>query len=249
MCVRVNFENEFKFFLSKKNQGDLLVHPLARRASVKDIIESYGVPHTEVGQLFFNDHLIDFQYIPVSKGCLHVQARPVPFSVLHSSILRPEPLTRIKFIADVNVIRLGKLLLLSGFDVSYSSGYGDHEIADIAETQKRIVLTRDTGLLKHKKIVFAKRIKANMPYDQLFEVIEFFGIRDMILFFSRCTHCNAKLEAVEKKDILDRLEPKTKQYIDRFSQCPECGRIFWKGSHCGNIRTRLSRLFKKSKGI
>ncbi len=61
-----------------------------------------------------------------------------------------------------------------GFDASYSSSYSDSEIADIAETERRIVLTRDTDLLKRKKIVFAKRIKANLPYDQLIEIIIFF---------------------------------------------------------------------------
>jgi uncharacterized protein len=39
------------------------------------------------------------------------------------------------------------------------------------------------------------------------------------------------LEAVDKKDIVDKIDEKAKQYYDRFSQCGKCGKVYWKGSH------------------
>jgi len=238
----IKFQNRFAFFLAKDKQNNWFQHSLNRKTSVKDIIESFGVPHAEIGHLYFNGKEIDFSYIPFSNGSLEVYAIQTPFSVLSPSFLRPEPFDRIKFIADVNVIRLGRLLILSGFDVVYSSFYSDHEIADIAQIEHRIVLTRDTALLKRKKIVFAKRIRENMPYDQLVEVIEFFGLKNAISLFSKCTSCNAHLEIVEKKNISHLLEPKTKQYFHTFFQCPQCKNVFWRGSHHEKIQKTFSSL-------
>jgi len=242
MKIFIQFEREFDFFLANDKNGNPFEYFLNRKASVKDIIESLGVPHTEVGRLYFNNQEIDFSYIPLSQGVLLVHSIPLPFNVMSPSKVRPVPLNTIKFIADVNVIRVGRLLILLGFDVSYSSLFSDQEIADIAETECRIVLTRDTDLLKRRKIVFAKRIKANLPYDQLIEVIFFFGVQKSISFFSRCTACNIKLAAVAKKDVLHVLELKTKQFFDKFFQCPGCKRVFWKGSHYDNIINKMSSL-------
>jgi uncharacterized protein len=52
--------------------------------------------------------------------------------------------------------------------------FSDEQIADLSESESRIVLTRDTALLKRKKIVFARRIRADLPYDQILETIDFF---------------------------------------------------------------------------
>ena len=242
MKIFIQFERQFDFFLTKNRQGRRFEHFLNRRASVKDIIESLGVPHTEVGHLNFNDHEIDFTYIPLLQGVLDVHAISPPFTVLSPSALRPGPFGSIKFIADVNVIRLGRFLILLGFDVSYSSSYSDQEIADIAEIQSRIVLTRDTDLLKRRKIIFAKRIRADLPYDQLCETISFFGLEKLISFFSRCTACNIKLVTIAKKEVMHLLEPKTKRYFHTFFQCPQCKNVFWRGSHYDNIKKKISSL-------
>jgi uncharacterized protein with PIN domain len=242
MKLFIQFEPQFDFFLTHDPQGGRVEYALNRPASVKDIIESLGVPHTEVGAMTFDHESIDFSYVPSSSGVLKVNGIQPPFSVLSPSMLRPVPLTGIKFVADVNVIRLGRLLILLGFDVSYSSAWSDQKIADLAETQGRIVLTRDTGLLKRKIIVFARRIKADLPYDQLRETIDFFGLEKSISFFSRCTRCNIKLVTIPKNQVLHLLEPKTKQYFNRFFQCPGCKNVFWKGSHYDNIRQKISAL-------
>ncbi len=242
MNICIHFQKQLDFFRVNDKSGRQFDYALNRKTSVKDIIESLGVPHTEVGQICFNKQEIDFSYIPVSRGILDVQAVSSPFNVGLPSLLRPQPLKHIRFVADVNVIKLGRLLILLGFDVLYSSFYSDEEIADIAEKENRIVLTRDTDLLKRNKIVFARRIRANLPYDQLAETIHFFGLENMISFFSRCTACNIKLAAIEKKDVMHLLEPKTKQYFNTFFQCPQCKTVFWRGSHYNFFKKRISSL-------
>ena len=242
MKILVVLDPQFDFFLAEKYQGGALTYFLTRRASVKDIIESLGIPHTEVGSIRFDGRRMDFSFVPEAPGTLQVDPVHAPFDVLSPSMLRPVPLDGIRFIADVNVLKLGRLMILMGFDVACSTAFSDDAIADIAETESRIVLTRDTVLLKRKKIAFARRIRSHLPYEQVLEVIAFFGLQQLTAFFSRCTACNRQLVRVEKNDIIDLLEPRTRQYFFDFLQCPGCGKIFWKGSHYDAMKNRFTHL-------
>ena len=242
MKLFIQFDKPLDYFLAENKNGQKFKYTLNRKASIKDIIESFGIPHTEVGHILFNNKEINFSFIPPSSGLLKVQSIEQPFNVLSPTFLRPCPLKQVKFLADVNVIKLGRLLIIMGFDVCYSSSFSDHDIADIAEIEDRIVLTRDTKLLKRKKIIFAKLIKTEYPYEQLVETIQFFDLEKQISFFSRCTKCNRKLVEVAKEKIIHLLEPKTKKFFDTFFQCPLCNNIFWKGSHFDNIKTRISSI-------
>ena len=246
MQLHIKFDPALFFFLPSQSLGgpkkEGVVYRLDRRASLKDIIESLGVPHTEVGEIRFNGKETGFEFIPDADGELIVRPPAEPFRVTEPSFLRPDPIDAIRFIADVNVIRLGRLMILAGFDVSYSPQYSDKEIADIARDEHRIVLTRDTALLKRKAIVFARRVRSNLPYEQLTEVVQFFGLKPTGAFFSRCSQCNCRLETVSKESVMHLLEPKTKQYYDLFFQCPQCCRVFWKGSHYDRIRSTFLSL-------
>ncbi len=37
-------------------------HALERKASIKDLLESFRIPHTEIGSLLVNSHFTDFSY-------------------------------------------------------------------------------------------------------------------------------------------------------------------------------------------
>lgn len=240
--IVIDLDRSFDFFRPKDGAGMEIRASLDRRASVKDIIESCGIPHTEVGYMGMNGKEVDFSHIPRSPGRLTVRSIPTPFDVERPSFLRPEPLSALRFIADANVIRLGQLMLILGFDVELCRTGSDKDIADKAQALGRILLTRDTALLKRKKIIFARRIRADLPYDQVSEVVHFFGLEQKTAFFSRCTACNTLLVPKAKDEILHLLEPKTRMFFHRFFQCPECGRMFWRGSHVENMREKFSTL-------
>jgi hypothetical protein len=136
-------------------------------------------------------------------------------------------------------MRLGRLMILAGFDVCCSSSYEDAQIADIAEQESRIVLTRDTRLLMRKKITFARRIRAQEPYAQLMETLSFFGLKGALSFFTRCTRCNTLLQPVTKAAVLPLLEPRTRRYYNEFLQCPRCGQVYWPGSHRDHLLEKM----------
>jgi len=235
----IEFEKSLEFFLSRKVRHDRIHCPLNRKAGVKDIVESYGVPHTEIGSLVFDHRPVDFSFVCLTGGILSVGAIQPPFDVCSPSFLRPHPAYAIRFIADVNVMRLGRLMILAGFDVCCSSSYEDAQIADIAEQESRIVLTRDTRLLMRNKITFARRIRSEDPYAQLMETLSFFGLKNAVSFFTRCTRCNTLLQPVTKAAVLPLLEPKTRRYYNEFFQCPRCGQVYWPGSHREHILEKM----------
>ncbi len=235
----IEFEKSFDFFLSRKGSHDRALCPLDRKAGVKDIVESYGVPHTEIGSLVFNRRPVDFSFVCLTGGILSVGAVQPPFDVCSPSFLRPHPACAVRFIADVNVMRLGRLMILAGFDVCCSSSYEDAQIADIAEQESRIVLTRDTRLLMRKKITFARRIRAQEPYAQLMETLSFFGLKGALSFFTRCTRCNTLLQPVTKAAVLPLLEPRTRRYYNEFLQCPRCSQVYWPGSHRDHLLEKM----------
>jgi len=224
-----------------------VVYPLERRASIKDIVESFGVPHTEIGSIRVDDHNQDFGFIPEPGQEVRVMEIEAPFEVTIPSLLRPEPLPSVRFVVDVNVGRLAALLRLTGFDAAYENGLRDREIAEMARRKQRIVLTKDRALLKRNKIVFGRLVRATHPEDQLLETLQFFGLTGPFDFFSRCLLCNKKLQSVAKAEVIHRLEPKTKKYFNTFKTCPGCDRIYWRGSHCDAMAARLKSVgFKDS---
>ena len=240
--LKIIFSREFNFFKRRKNRGREIIYPLERKTSIKHIIESLGVPHTEIGKIVVKDKEVDFNYIPANSQKITVLPIIPPFDVTRPSFLRQEPLQKMRFVVDVNVGKLALLLRMLGLDAEYSPKFLDKDILSFCKKEKRIVLSKDTGLLECRQIIFGRHVRSIYPDDQLSEVLDFFGIKGPFNFFSRCLRCNNKLSLVNKKDILHRLEPKTKKYFNRFKICSQCNRIYWRGSHYEKMKTRLLKM-------
>lgn len=153
------------------------------------------------------------------------------FDVAPAVKLREKPLRKIAFVVDVNLGRLARLLRLLGFDALFSNAYADDEIVAISEAQGRIVLTRDRRLLHAKAVTHGYWVRSVWPRRQVDEVVRRFDLAGLVRPFSRCADCNGRIEPVAKEAIADRLEPKTKKYYVKFYRCPDCGKIYWEGSH------------------
>lgn len=206
-------------------------YTLRRRASIKDVVESFGIPHTEVGQLRVHGVPVSFACIVEDGAVIEVFPPAIPFDVLTPAFLRPHPLPVHRFVADVNVGRLARLLRMAGFDTLFRNDFTDEALAAAAADEGRILLTKDRLLLRRRLVEFGRYVRADAPYVQLAEILDFFGLRPWLEPFSRCMACNGVLQAVAKEAIVDRLQPLTRRYFDIFRACPGCGRIFWHGSH------------------
>lgn len=228
--LHFRFHPDFDVFIKRQASRDI-AYDLGRKAPLCDIIEAIGVPHTEIGDIRNSNHRLGLDFIPRLDMTLAIGPVTPPFDVCQPSYLRPDPLALLRFIVDENVAKLASLLRILGIDTAYVPGIDDRELALIAHSEKRVVLSKDIQLFKRKNIVFGRFIRAVKPLDQLKEVLDFFVFNQPSVPFSRCLNCNTPLVPVSKQSILHRLEPKTKRYFNDFKLCRTCDRIIWKGSH------------------
>ena len=241
MSFRVCFHGDLDLFL-KTGSGIRKEFPCERFTPVKDVIESMGVPHTEIGTIMEGGEERDFLFLPEEGMSVHVFPITPPLDITRPTLLRPEPFSKVHFIADVNVGKLARLLRIAGFDTAYRNSWNDSAIASVAAREERVVLTKDRNLLKRRVISYGRLIRSVRPWEQLEEVIHFFGLSEKVSPFRRCPACNVPLQEVPKTQILDRIEPLTRLFFDEFHLCPECERIYWPGSHYHKIIRRLEKL-------
>jgi uncharacterized protein with PIN domain len=225
------FYAELNDFLPPERRQKEFVHIFQGRASIKDMIEALGVPHTEIDLILINGRSVDFQH-PVRDGD-SISVYPVFESLdIHPIIrLRPSPLRRPAFILDTHLGRLAAYLRLLGFDSLYQNDFADEELARRSTGEQRILLTRDRGLLKRSIITRGYCVRCSVPRDQIREVVERFDLARSAAPFRRCLACNGLLTPVEKQAIQAQLPPGTREHFDEFYQCGSCGKIFWPGSH------------------
>lgn len=220
---------ELNDFLPREQRHTLITAPCAGHESVKHLIESLGVPHTEVVALLVNGIWADFAYL-VRPGD---QIEAYPASQVGNMLylpLRP-PLPACRFVLDIHLGRLAAYLRMLGFDTLYCNTYEDAELAQLSHTDERILLTRDIGLLKRSMVVHGYFVRETKPTRQLKEVVQRFQLHPAVETFQRCIRCNGMMQVVEKAAILHLLEPKTQQFFHDFQQCQSCGQIYWRGSH------------------
>lgn len=241
--IRLRFYQSLNDFIAPALSGTEIIHDFERKASVKDMIESFNVPHTEVELILVNGIAVDFNYIVQNNDCIQVYPACENSTVAMSLRLRLEPSRPPLFVVDTNLGKLARYLRLLGFDCLYRNDYDDNAVAKIANEQQRTVLTRDRMLLQRRIITYGYFVRADMPKIQTKEVLKRFNLYSLIKPLIRCTNCNGKLVEVDKHRIEYRLEPLTKQHYDRFLVCSECGQVYWQGSHCMRIKRLVDEFY------
>ena len=246
--VALRFYAELNDFLRDQQKKTRFEIELNRRTSLKDLIESLGLPHTEVEVILANGQSVDFSYIVRQHDDLSIY--PMFESVDVSPIikLREHPLRQTRFVLDCHLGRLARYLRQFGFDTLYRNDYNDDELADTSAREHRILLTRDRSLLKRSIITHGYFVREFDPRKQLDEVIRRFDLKNQITPFGRCTRCNGIVEAVDKKTIEHLLEPRTRQYFDEFWQCTGCGQVYWEGSHVKHMARLADEVLNSEPG-
>jgi uncharacterized protein with PIN domain len=236
------FYSELNFFLSQARRDVDFSHTFDGIVSIKDMIESLGVPHTEIDLILVNGDSVDFSY-QVQDGD-EVSVYPISESSDITSLLkvRPKPLHEPKFVLDVHLGRLVAYLRVLGFDTLFPENYDDENLARISAEERRILLTRDTGLLKRKVVTHGYYVRTTNPRKQVIEVARRFDLYTQIQPFVRCARCNGLLEMVDKEAVRDQLQPDTLTYYDEFRRCIECEQIYWKGTHYERMQQMIDEI-------
>ena len=210
-------------------------------ATVKDRIESLGVPHTEIDLILVNGQPVDFTYRVQDGDRISVYPVFESFDIAGLARLRPEPLREPRFVLDVHLGRLAAYLRMLGFDTHYRNCASDEQLAVISRDQHRTLLTRDIGLLKRSSVTHGYFLRETDSRRQAEETVRRFDLARLLRPFARCMQCNGLLAPVAKDAVADRLPPRTLELYDEFRECPECGRVYWKGGHYRRMRQWLEK--------
>ncbi|HEY0370082.1 MAG TPA: Mut7-C RNAse domain-containing protein [Chthoniobacterales bacterium] len=237
--IHLHFDRELCFFLSKRIADGEVVRCLREKTSIKDVIESCGVPHTEVHAIVSRGATIDFAFQ------ISADADVCVYGLAETQARNFDSLQRCgatRFVADGHLGKLARDLRLLGFDVAYAANTADAELVRIATTQDRALLTRDRRLLMHRVLRDGYCLRSTDPDEQLFEVLHRFDIAKDVAPFARCIRCNGELVHVTKGEVLHQLEPLTKLYYEDFRRCTACGGVYWAGSHFSKLEARVAQV-------
>lgn len=135
--------------------------------------------------------------------------------------------------------KLCKLLRTCGIDTSYSNE--GMALLLLARKEQRVILTRNTQLKDKQNVLF---LELSDPREQLKNVIEHYKLHTDIHLFSRCIECNTELRHVRKTSIKGKVPYFTYKNFQEFAQCPQCGRVYWKGSHYKNMLREIEDVIK-----
>ncbi len=233
------FYEELNDFLNRAQRKQPFRYACARRATVKNAIEALGVPHTEVELILVNGESVAFSRIIEDGDRISVYPQFEAFDVTPLLQVRDHPLRSTRFIADAHLGALAKYLRIVGFDTLYRNDYRDCEVAATAVEQRRIVLSRDKGLLMHKAVTHGCYVRATRPLEQLEEVLTRLDLYGSIAPFTRCLLCNALLRPMSHEEAAGRVPGDTACHYTDFRACEDCDRVYWAGSHFRHLSAVL----------
>ena len=151
-----------------------------------------------------------------------------------------------KFIVDNNVGKLAKWLRIMGYDSLFFNGSDDSRMVATALAEKRVILTRDTQIMR-RGVVTSGRLKAvliqsDKPDEQKRQVVEILNLDCQSGLFTICLECNQPLEERTRQQVKGRVPPYVFQTQDQYVECPACHRIYWKGTHWQAMTRKLEKL-------
>ena len=150
------------------------------------------------------------------------------------------------FVADCMLGKLAKWLKILGFDVLYFSKVADKDLVDISRREDRLLLTRDTGLIERT----AKRpnrlfVRSDVLEDQIAQVLDDLWLWDDVRPNTRCIQCNLPLKALARERARNLVTPFVLERASSFALCPGCDRVFWQGTHYGDMERKIERLLER----
>ncbi|MGE5497311.1 MAG: Mut7-C RNAse domain-containing protein [Syntrophothermus sp.] len=243
----LRFYEELNDFLPEDKKKVRFTHEFIHQTSVKDMIESLGVPHSEIDLILVNGQSVNFEYPVKDNDDISIYPVFESFDISEVTHLRSKPLRVPRFINDIHLGKLARYMRLLGFDTLCMKDITKDELVEISLEQSRGILTRDRHLLKRNEITHGYWIRNEDPFEQILEVIGRFHLENEISEFSRCMNCNGILVNAAKEDIADKIPERVRQYHNDFYQCAACRKVYWKGSHYSRMQTLIENIKRKTR--
>lgn len=225
------FYSGLQSFLGKNADSGSIVHSFVVPGSVKDAIEACGVPHVEVDLILINGEPAEFGARISDGDLISVYPRFMTLDVSTVTRVRPVRPAGPRFVLDGHLSKLAGYLRLLGFDTVCVPHAADHDLVRTSVRERRVLLTRDVGLLKHAALIHGAFVRATAPREQLREIVGRYALHTQIQPFTRCMRCNGKLAPTDPQDVTDEVPPGTRHRFDGFCRCESCRQIYWRGAH------------------
>jgi len=155
-----------------------------------------------------------------------------------------------KFIVDSNVGRLARWLRIAGFDTKFINDLDDNRLVRLALSEGRVLLTKDTQILKRRMATTGRLkvilIESEEVKEQLRQVVKTLKLADEIKPFTLCLECNQALVPKDKEEIKGLVPPYVFQTQTQYMQCPDCDRVYWRGTHWQRMSRELEKIVSES---
>ncbi|MFD0406163.1 Mut7-C RNAse domain-containing protein [Kitasatospora sp. NPDC127116] len=218
--IRLDFAPELHLFVSAPRRAGRTALRTDGSSTLGHVVESLGVPLTEVGGLRVDGRAVPDTHVPADGEEIAVLAVARPQTV-------PGPA---RFLLDVHLGTLARRLRLLGVDAAYENpDIGDAALAARSAAEQRIMLSRDRGLLRRRELWAGAYVYSHRPAEQLRDVLSRFA--PPLAPWSRCTTCNGTLHPATKTSVREQLRDGTERSYDAFAQCADCGQAYWRGAH------------------
>ncbi|MFF9406750.1 Mut7-C RNAse domain-containing protein [Streptomyces anandii] len=229
--IHVEFAPGLRLFVPHSRRAGATAVATDGVSTLGHVVESLGVPLTEAGALLVDGHEVPVSHVPRAGERVEVRAVERPQRV---------PGAPLRFLLDVHLGTLARRLRLLGVDAAYeSTDIGDPALAARSAAEKRVMLSRDRGLLHRRELWAGAYVYSTRPDDQLQDVLDRF--RPSLAPWTRCTACNGLLREATKDEVADQLEHGTHRTYDVFARCADCGRAYWKGAHHDQLEAIVER--------
>ena len=191
VSITLQFQKDLHFLLRRGHQdGRCTVTRRQSAPSIKDAIESCGVPHPEVDLILNGDRPVDFAHRAADGEFYEVFSTSAEHGSDTRGRLQENPLTDPRFIADVHLGRLARLLRMLGFDTRFDPAWSDSDLLVIMADENRALLTRDRRLLMVRSVVNGYCPRSDQGQRQAVEVVRRFGLAGRMAPLKRCMRCN-----------------------------------------------------------
>ena len=136
-----------------------------------------------------------------------------------------------------------------GYDALFFSGNDDADMIGVALDEGRVILTRDTQIMKRRlvtsgqlKVIF---ITSDNPEQQMHQVLHALNLDSQLRPFTICLECNQPLEERSREQVKDLVPPYVFQTQSQYVECPACHRIYWRGTHWQAMTKKLKKFIDK----
>ena len=225
--MQVSFAAELCLFLKPAHRGGTVRVACDGASPLGHVVQSLGVPLTEVGHVVVNGGPVTPRYRPRGQDVVEV-----------GPVARPQPVPAARFILDVHLGALARRLRLAGIDAAYPGDLDDNALIEQANAGRQVLLTQDRGLLRRRTLWLGAYVYGAHPDAQLADVLDRFA--PPLAPWTRCTTCNGLLSPVPKAEVAPLLQPGTRRTYQAFSRCQACGQVYWHGAHSARLQALIA---------